>query len=612
MRYQFSDFIFDAQKLVLFKHEDIVALKRNQAELLKFFLLNHDEIHSKDDILDAVWADKEVSEQVVFQTISQLRALFGKSAIQTFAKRGYKWQLAVSVNVDENTTKQALINPPQNKLNSYGLQVIVGVALLVLLSIVTLFIQREEALETTNDVKIHLTQLQTTTDENDANVLAIQSALNNLNVDSIVIQRDVLPEQLFLSPVYSAKKLQLNSGDWFFWWQSVPANTGGYLRYGLSNGDGYWQGYVYSDEVKKLPTKLAQKLVELSVLGVFSHDNKALIHHLLSRTETEIATKPDVLLRLAQYYMSKHQTDAALRYFEAISELGNSNKHRPFVAAALFYQGKIYKMLGQYQLAEQAFNQMDTMLNSSSLIALQFELLRGKAWLAYAQGKIDEMHKLLHQGVEWGKQQNQPIALFELYTLYSILSEKTGFDEQKYDYLTEAQSVFARYQLDQTNLALVYYHMALFAKGSEQAVPFLQQLLALPRTANNFWVIDQGFERLVRWHISNQQYEQANDLLMHSTQNTATSYLLGQLYQAQGNQVDAINAFEQAFDSARTNFDVNAGLKAAMSLYTLVAPQQRAKYLAYMQKHGETSWLVQNQLVMPVSKINCFDTLRNR
>ncbi|MCW9015742.1 MAG: winged helix-turn-helix domain-containing protein, partial [Kangiellaceae bacterium] len=78
---KFESYRFNREQLILYKDNELIPLKRNQALLLDFFLSSPESIHSKDDILDNVWRDKVVSEQVVFQTISQLRSIFGDKAI---------------------------------------------------------------------------------------------------------------------------------------------------------------------------------------------------------------------------------------------------------------------------------------------------------------------------------------------------------------------------------------------------------------------------------------------------------------------------------------------------------------------------------------------------
>lgn len=99
----FANYRFLPEPLILYLDEELIPLKRNQAMLLHFFLSEPEKIHSKDDIMDSVWQDKVVSEQVVFQTISQLRSILGENTIQTFSKKGYKWKLPLEIRTDNNT-----------------------------------------------------------------------------------------------------------------------------------------------------------------------------------------------------------------------------------------------------------------------------------------------------------------------------------------------------------------------------------------------------------------------------------------------------------------------------------------------------------------------------
>ena len=93
MKFSFQIFQFDCEQKILTRHGKVIKLKDRAANMLTFFILNNDKILSKAELLETVWPDKTVSEQVVFQNISHLRAIFGNDAIKTFSKRGYQWQL---------------------------------------------------------------------------------------------------------------------------------------------------------------------------------------------------------------------------------------------------------------------------------------------------------------------------------------------------------------------------------------------------------------------------------------------------------------------------------------------------------------------------------------
>ncbi len=83
----FANFPFEPIQKILYKNKEIVTLTANQAKLLA----EPQKIFSKEEILQLVWSDRVVSEQVVFQNISQLRAIFSDDAIKTFPKREYQW-----------------------------------------------------------------------------------------------------------------------------------------------------------------------------------------------------------------------------------------------------------------------------------------------------------------------------------------------------------------------------------------------------------------------------------------------------------------------------------------------------------------------------------------
>ncbi|KAF7769838.1 hypothetical protein PCIT_a2746 [Pseudoalteromonas citrea] len=96
MKVRFNHFEFDCDSLILTKQARIFSLNEKPAQLLSFLLTEHKKINSKESILTHVWPERVVTEQVVFQNISYLRALFGDKAIKTYPKKGYQWQIAFS------------------------------------------------------------------------------------------------------------------------------------------------------------------------------------------------------------------------------------------------------------------------------------------------------------------------------------------------------------------------------------------------------------------------------------------------------------------------------------------------------------------------------------
>ncbi|BBN83813.1 hypothetical protein PA25_37980 [Pseudoalteromonas sp. A25] len=119
MKFSFSHFEFDCESLVLTNNGKVFSLNEKPAKLLALLLMESERIHSKDEILEAVWPGRTVTNQVVFQSIGHLRALFGDDAIKTFSRKGYQWQLPLTLVTENSTPTEA----PTTQLDEVSEQV---------------------------------------------------------------------------------------------------------------------------------------------------------------------------------------------------------------------------------------------------------------------------------------------------------------------------------------------------------------------------------------------------------------------------------------------------------------------------------------------------------
>ena len=79
------------------------------------FLQNPYEVLSKEALLDAVWDDVQVNEQVLFQTMRELRQLFdGEEVIKTHPRKGYAW----IVPVEAVPTERMPVDTPPVKIDN--------------------------------------------------------------------------------------------------------------------------------------------------------------------------------------------------------------------------------------------------------------------------------------------------------------------------------------------------------------------------------------------------------------------------------------------------------------------------------------------------------------
>lgn len=74
-----------------------IKVRPKSFELLTLFLERPNEIISKEYMLSTIWDDVSVDEQVIFQSIKELRKAFSEiDAIKTFPRKGYSWVADIS------------------------------------------------------------------------------------------------------------------------------------------------------------------------------------------------------------------------------------------------------------------------------------------------------------------------------------------------------------------------------------------------------------------------------------------------------------------------------------------------------------------------------------
>ncbi|WDE03609.1 winged helix-turn-helix domain-containing protein [Thalassomonas viridans] len=600
MEVKFADYRFLREQLVLYKQDELIPLKSNQALLLDFFLSDPERIHSKDAIMDSVWQGKVVSEQVVFQTISQLRAVLGDKAIRTFSKKGYQWQLPIlpehnSVPVEAAEQPVVEGSAKERKFSLAWL----GVFFILL--VISGFIYSIQS-PGNKPVSLHLLDSGNNGGPSQPVFKQILSGALEQN-EAFVFQEkplDISVRQAFSAPKLTWQQADLAADNWLIWGDTYTSEQGIFLNFGLSRDNTRWQGYLFAENARKLAHKLAQRLDELQVIGLFSAVNERLdINQLMSMQQ--VADKdPDLLLLLAKHYISIQQLDVALTYLQKLANLDSSYASRPYQAHAQWYRGKIYKMRRQHLQAANSLETMSAVLADTPLWPLNFHNIKTKAWLAYEQTNYDVMFATLEQGIKLGRKQADALTLFELHIIYSILAQKTGEDHQKYHHLNEAQALLLKHKLDDSNLAVVYYHFALFTEDNSKAIPYLERILTLPRTAQNYWVLDNAFEMLVNHRLEQQDFTGALAMFSGVADSLKKQVLKAKVMQARQEPEQAKPLLQKAFERARLEYDIGTGLQAALMLYQLSTgqPKARAEYLAYLESNAKPGWLRQHNVVL--------------
>lgn len=108
MIYQTLNHQIDEQALTITdgQHQPL-NIRPKTCQLLLLLLKNAGQAVSKQTLLEQVWSDAVVTEQVIFQSINEIRQLFaGTEVIKTIPRQGYLW--LPEVTVKENAKKSPL------------------------------------------------------------------------------------------------------------------------------------------------------------------------------------------------------------------------------------------------------------------------------------------------------------------------------------------------------------------------------------------------------------------------------------------------------------------------------------------------------------------------
>jgi adenylate cyclase len=100
LRYHFEDCALDADKRELRRGGDPVSITPQVFDLLEYLILNRERVVSKDDLIDAIWKGRIVSDAAVTTRLNAARSAIGDSGeaqrlIKTLPRKGFRFVGAV-------------------------------------------------------------------------------------------------------------------------------------------------------------------------------------------------------------------------------------------------------------------------------------------------------------------------------------------------------------------------------------------------------------------------------------------------------------------------------------------------------------------------------------
>ena len=96
MPFQFEEFVLDPDRRELRRAGALVAVEPQVFDLINYLVRNRERVVTKDDLLDAVWNGRVVSESTLTSRINAARRALGDSGdeqrlIRTVARKGVRF-----------------------------------------------------------------------------------------------------------------------------------------------------------------------------------------------------------------------------------------------------------------------------------------------------------------------------------------------------------------------------------------------------------------------------------------------------------------------------------------------------------------------------------------
>ncbi|MBE0369125.1 winged helix-turn-helix domain-containing protein [Pseudoalteromonas aurantia] len=135
MQYNINGLYVDLVKGVVIDGVECATIRSKTLQVLVKLIANRERIVTKQELLEDIWHDVIVQEQVLAQSIKELRDLFGSDTIKTFPRNGYQWIADLEVSSVKNKNNQ-------DKKKMIWVSAICVVSLLVLTLVNTLSSKR--------------------------------------------------------------------------------------------------------------------------------------------------------------------------------------------------------------------------------------------------------------------------------------------------------------------------------------------------------------------------------------------------------------------------------------------------------------------------------------
>jgi DNA-binding winged helix-turn-helix (wHTH) protein len=599
MRYRFNNFEFDSTSLVLKKNGETLAIRHNEAKVLKLLLEHADNIFSKEDILSHVWQDKVVSEQAVFQNISHLRSLLGNHAIKTYSKRGYQWQLNidsihtdtenVQAGISSNQTQQqtSILSKPKNRHHL----LVIALASLTLFIIAAIYIIAEPLQENQSSV-IKITYIPIS-DQQGANVVTLNDSEHfDFTELSQLTTADFQASAELEYPLLADEHPLILSGSI----RSHDQQT--YIDFILKGPFSDWQGQISGVNQQATLKKLQQHLQQPVIYNLLNNVQAPELKQAnLSIAHQQAPHDLIILGHLTNTYIRTGELEKAMVMANKLEKISVSQNKAQYVGNALLFQSQILTHKELFDLSALKLKRAIEQFQKINDLNRQADAWFAQSWIDHNQSDYQKIKESLLKSAQLAFDAQDKQRELSALTYLSVLAYKNDQEDDKYLYLRQAENKMRVYQLPSYHFAIVPYHYAIFAKSLQDKEPHFKQVLELATLTPDFWAAQNSRLQLMKYYISQDRLTEAQTLIRDITKDNAqNSYLKTLLAQAQKNDDAFVNHAQRTFEQAELAGDIYLSLDMALIMCSTKSTQVNYDfYSQYIDEKATAYWRRNNE-----------------
>ena len=600
MIFSFKSFQFDCEQQILTQDGNVITLNEKPAQLLTLFLLDTAKIHKKSEILDFVWPDRVVTDQVVFQNISYLRSLFGSDAIKTFTKKGYQWQLPLESVIKENNPQNNKIDSvlsiaePLQKLgtdaaNSFK-KVIFIIVIFGLLVISWLLL--------TPSIISPSTQLSTNAQP------IVENKIYAVNFENQQLKKTPLAEQvsnqtLFDSPYSTWQRHSTNKKQLLVAIKLYPVQDKKVLRFHIQGAKHNWHDYIFAENEEQAKYQLNNLLLLLASSNYFTISSN---HEVLAKLTLLISEQPAHEL-LSQQLIKQTFKLNDLDRATALIDLQLAEKTK------LLRQGLLYLLKTnitmrnkQWSTAEQSISQALSIFQELKLPQLESRALIESSWIYMVDKRFRLSMQVLNQAASKARESREPLLEVNAHIIQSFIASKSGQTELAHTQLDLAKEIIELHQLSDEHQVPIQNNLGWITKNSLNGLQHYQNILNMPYSPQYESYFHNASVEVRNAFIKQQDWDKAFTTIKPWQRSSFQTLNRAHIFYAQDDFQQGIKYAKEAFNHAQISHHKVDALNAALLILqnSNFANKQLNvnEYDSFIKQNSTRIWLDQNRAAL--------------